>query len=275
MSLDRIHVSQFRSSSRSHTFYHHVQHCSGGMAFISMPYNLNTTKEKFSSYELDLELMCGQCYNGADKYRAKRWGAATLITRQHMLALYLHWTSQRLNVAVISGLHKLQISCSRHDGRGVCRSGTLYDSHPERQLAIENSINKKEPEIEEAVWHMLPHSGRNHGRPTYLSEGALISRDMRGEHLRRRPQEFAYGFLERCNWSTAGRFHIGIGHHQQVFEVLESPQLQHPDRSNCKGGCAGRIVVVLTHLKGFEEQDWTTTKLHASGFRRLSWYATR
>ena len=27
ISLDGIHVSQFRSSSRSHTFYLHVQHC--------------------------------------------------------------------------------------------------------------------------------------------------------------------------------------------------------------------------------------------------------
>ena len=35
ISLDGIHVSQFRSSSRSHTFYLHVQHCSGYMAFIS------------------------------------------------------------------------------------------------------------------------------------------------------------------------------------------------------------------------------------------------
>ena len=29
VSFDGIHVSQFRSSSRSHTFYHHVQHCLG------------------------------------------------------------------------------------------------------------------------------------------------------------------------------------------------------------------------------------------------------
>ena len=36
ISLDGIHLSQFRSSSRSHTFYLHVQHCSGYMAFISM-----------------------------------------------------------------------------------------------------------------------------------------------------------------------------------------------------------------------------------------------
>ena len=35
VSFDGIRVSQFRSSSRSHTFYHHVQHCSVGMAFIS------------------------------------------------------------------------------------------------------------------------------------------------------------------------------------------------------------------------------------------------
>ena len=35
ISLDGIHVSQFRSSSRSHTFYLHVQHCSVYMAFIS------------------------------------------------------------------------------------------------------------------------------------------------------------------------------------------------------------------------------------------------
>ena len=35
MSLAGIHVSQFRSSSCSRAFYHHVQHCSGGMSFIS------------------------------------------------------------------------------------------------------------------------------------------------------------------------------------------------------------------------------------------------
>ena len=34
--FDGIHVSQCRSSSWSHTFYHHVQHCSGSMAFESI-----------------------------------------------------------------------------------------------------------------------------------------------------------------------------------------------------------------------------------------------
>ena len=36
VSFDGIHVSQCRSSPRSHTFYRHVQHCFGGKAFISM-----------------------------------------------------------------------------------------------------------------------------------------------------------------------------------------------------------------------------------------------
>ena len=36
VSFDGIHVYQCRSSSRSHTFYHHVQHCSGGMGFESI-----------------------------------------------------------------------------------------------------------------------------------------------------------------------------------------------------------------------------------------------
>ena len=35
ISSDGIHVSRFRSPSRCHTFYLHVQHCSGDMAFIS------------------------------------------------------------------------------------------------------------------------------------------------------------------------------------------------------------------------------------------------
>ena len=35
VSFDGVHISQFRSSSLSHTFYHHVQHCSGGMTFVS------------------------------------------------------------------------------------------------------------------------------------------------------------------------------------------------------------------------------------------------
>ena len=35
VSFDGILVSQFRFFSLSHNFYHHAQHCSGGMAFIS------------------------------------------------------------------------------------------------------------------------------------------------------------------------------------------------------------------------------------------------
>ena len=35
VSSDGVHVSKCRSSSLSHTFYHHVHHCSGGMAFVS------------------------------------------------------------------------------------------------------------------------------------------------------------------------------------------------------------------------------------------------
>ena len=56
ISLDGIHVSQFRSSSRSHTFYLHVQHCSGYMAFLGIyiddklnwKYHINTVRSKLS-----------------------------------------------------------------------------------------------------------------------------------------------------------------------------------------------------------------------------------
>ena len=35
VSFHGIHVSRCRSSSRAHTYYHHVQHCSDGIVFTS------------------------------------------------------------------------------------------------------------------------------------------------------------------------------------------------------------------------------------------------
>ena len=98
---------------------------------------------KLTCYGLDLELMRGQCYDGAGNMAGKNVGAATLITKQHKLALYLHCTSHCLNLAVVNGLDNMHV---RNMMDVVRRAGTFFDSHPKRQLALEKAIDKTEPE---------------------------------------------------------------------------------------------------------------------------------
>ena len=98
---------------------------------------------KLTCYGLDLELMRGQCYDGAGNMAGKNVGAATLITKQHKLALYLHCTSHCLNLAVVNGLDNMHV---RNMMDVVRRAGTFFYSHPKRQLALEKAIDKTEPE---------------------------------------------------------------------------------------------------------------------------------
>ena len=103
----------------------------------------DTIMGKLTSYGLDLELMRGQCYDGAGNMAGKNVGAATLITKQHKLALYLHCTSHCLNLAVVNGLDNMHV---RNMMDVVRRPGTFFDSHPRRQLALEKVIDKTEPD---------------------------------------------------------------------------------------------------------------------------------
>ena len=99
----------------------------------------DTIMGKLTSYGLDLELMRGQCYDGAGNMAGKNVGAATLITKQHKLALHLHCTSHCLNLAVVNGLDNMHV---RNMMDVVRRAGTFFDSHPKRQLALEKAIDK-------------------------------------------------------------------------------------------------------------------------------------
>ena len=91
---------------------------------------------KLSSYGLDLEVVRGQCYDGA------RSMAATLFTKQHKLAL--HCTSHCLHLAVVNGLDNIHVRNMMMDV--VRRAGTFFDYYPKRQLAMDKVIDKIEPE---------------------------------------------------------------------------------------------------------------------------------
>ena len=92
---------------------------------------------------LDLELMRGQCYDGALDIVGTNAGAATLITKHHKLVLCLHCTSHCLNLAVGNGLDNIDV---RNMMDVVRRVDTFFDSHPNRQLAMEMNIDSIEPE---------------------------------------------------------------------------------------------------------------------------------
>ena len=124
----------------STTLPKHEQRESHNMAVTRLS---DTIMGKLTSYGLDLEFMRGQCYDGAGNMAGKNVGAATLITKQHKLALYLHCTSHCLKLAVVNGLDNMHV---RNMMDVVRRAGKFFDSHPKRQLALEKAIDKTEPE---------------------------------------------------------------------------------------------------------------------------------
>ena len=93
-------------------------------------------------YGLDLNLMRGQCYDGASNMSGKNKGAATIISNKHKLALYLHCASHSLNLAVVSSLEETFI---RNMMGVVRRAGTYFDAHPKRQKALEQAIEETQP----------------------------------------------------------------------------------------------------------------------------------
>ena len=56
------------------------------------------------AYGLDLSNLRGQAYDGAGNMAGSVNGTAALITADYPLALYLHYVSHRLNLAVVSSL---------------------------------------------------------------------------------------------------------------------------------------------------------------------------
>lgn len=116
-------------------------HCDSGVTGEALS---NKILNKLQEYDLDLNLLRGQGYDGASNMsnRCKK-GVASRITSQYPLALYLHCFSHCLNLVIVKSA---EISSIRNM-MGICKKvHDFFDVHPKHQLKLEEAIGETQPE---------------------------------------------------------------------------------------------------------------------------------
>lgn len=103
--------------------------------------------EKILTFLQDLGLnptnLRGQAYDGAGNMSGRINGTAALIYSKHPLALYLHYASHSLNLAVMKSLDNTDV---RNMIGVVNRVSIFFSAHPKRQKKLEDSISHTQPE---------------------------------------------------------------------------------------------------------------------------------
>ena len=95
------------------------------------------------THSVDLSKLRGQAYDGAGSMSGKIYGAASLISREYPLALYLHCASHCLNLAVVKSLDESNI----RNMMGILNKVWIFfSSHRKRQRKLEKAINATQPE---------------------------------------------------------------------------------------------------------------------------------
>ena len=95
------------------------------------------------NHGVDITKLRGQAYDGAGNMAGWTRGAASLITAQYPLALYLHCASQCLNLAVVKSLEETNI---RNMMGVVDRISVFFSAHPKRQRKLEEALDTTLPE---------------------------------------------------------------------------------------------------------------------------------
>ena len=89
---------------------------------------------KLEKWQLQLQFLCGQAYDGAGAMAGKSKGAAACITAKQPKALYTHCASHRLNLCVVKCCSIREISNMMQSADKISR---FFSNSPKRQLALE------------------------------------------------------------------------------------------------------------------------------------------
>ena len=116
------------------------EECDTGISGQALADKITNTLQGFG---LDLANLRGQAYDGGGNMAGSVRGTAALITNQYPLALYLHYASHCLNLAVVKSLH---ITSVRNMMGVVDRVYVFFAAHPKRQRALEDAIAEIQPE---------------------------------------------------------------------------------------------------------------------------------
>ena len=94
---------------------------------------------KLSEWQLELEHLRGQAYDGAGAMAGKSKGAASYITTKQPKALYTHCASHRLNLCVMKCCSIREISNMMESADKISR---FFNNSPKRQLALQRWIDE-------------------------------------------------------------------------------------------------------------------------------------
>ena len=92
---------------------------------------------KLFQWQLELEHLRGQAYDGAGAMAGKSKGAASCIITQQPKALYTHCESHRLNLCVVKCRSIREISNMMESADKI---SCFFNNSPKRQLALERWI---------------------------------------------------------------------------------------------------------------------------------------
>ena len=94
---------------------------------------------KLSQWQLELEYLRGQAYDGAGAMAGKSKGAASYIVTKQRKALYTHCASHRLNLCVVKCCSIREINNMMESVDKILR---FFNNSPKRQLALERWIDE-------------------------------------------------------------------------------------------------------------------------------------
>ena len=93
---------------------------------------------KLKNWQLQLEFLRGQAYDGAGAMAGKSKGAAACVTAKQPKAFYTHCASHRLNLCVVKCCSIREISNMMQSADEVSQ---FFSNSPKRQLALEKWID--------------------------------------------------------------------------------------------------------------------------------------
>lgn len=98
---------------------------------------------KLTEWQLQLQLLCGQAYDGAGAMAGKSKGVASRILSRYHKALYTHCAAHKLNLCVMKCCSIPEISNMMQSADKILR---FFSNSPKRQLALEDWLDKVLPD---------------------------------------------------------------------------------------------------------------------------------
>ena len=98
---------------------------------------------RLQALDLDLQYLRGQGYDEASNMSGATRGAAAIISRQYLAALYFHCSSHVLNLVVVKAL---DVTSVRNMMGTIERAATFFFAHHKRQKALERAIESTQPD---------------------------------------------------------------------------------------------------------------------------------